>query len=42
MTVTFYAQPYDISATGFYFTNQQSYRENISKRRLSPTYSLPS
>lgn len=32
MTVTFYAQPYDISATGFYFTDQQSYRENITGR----------
>jgi len=30
MTVTFYAQPYDISATGFYFTDATSYRESIN------------
>lgn len=30
MTVTFYAQPYDISATGFYFTDEQSYLEKIN------------
>lgn len=30
MTVTFYAQPYDISAAGFYFTDEQSYLEKIN------------
>ncbi len=30
MTVTFYAQPYDISATGFYFSDEQTYRETIT------------
>ena len=30
MTVTFYAQPYDMSATGFYFTNEKTYKENIN------------
>lgn len=29
MTVTFHAQPYDINATGFYFTDAQSYRAKI-------------
>ncbi|OJJ12981.1 hypothetical protein BKI51_02630 [Alphaproteobacteria bacterium AO1-B] len=29
MTVTFYAQPYDINAAGFYFTDEDSYREKI-------------
>ncbi|MEP2706155.1 MAG: antirestriction protein ArdA [Yoonia sp.] len=29
MTMTFYAQPYDVSATGFYFTDEDSYREKI-------------
>lgn len=29
MTVTFYAQPYDMTATGFYFTDETSYRESI-------------
>lgn len=31
MTVTFYAQPYNISATGFYFSDAETYRENIDK-----------
>lgn len=35
MTVTFYAQPYAIDATGFYFTDEQSYRENIKNVRNS-------
>jgi hypothetical protein len=35
MTVTFYAQPYDISATGFYFTDEQSFSENINNVRNS-------
>ena len=30
MTVTFYAQPFDISAAGFYFTDEDSYREKIN------------
>ncbi|WP_298813261.1 antirestriction protein ArdA [uncultured Roseibium sp.] len=30
MTVTFYAQPQNISATGFYFTDEASYREKIN------------
>lgn len=33
MTVTFYAQPYDISATGFYFNDAQTYKENINSIR---------
>lgn len=33
MTVTFYAQPYDISATGFYFNDAQTYNENINSIR---------
>lgn len=31
MTVTFYAQPYDISATGFYFSDAETYKDNITK-----------
>lgn len=30
MTMTFYAQPYDRSAAGFYFTDEQSYLEKIN------------
>jgi len=30
MTVTFYAQPYDLNAMGFYFTDEETYRENIN------------
>lgn len=30
MTVTFYSQPYSTDAEGFYFTDAQSYRENIN------------
>lgn len=30
MTVTFYAQPYDLTAAGFYFTDETSYRETIN------------
>lgn len=35
MTVTFYAQPYALDATGFYFTDESSYRENIKSVRNS-------
>ena len=31
MTVTFYAQPYDIDATGFYFSDAETYQETIGK-----------
>ncbi|MCV6575855.1 MAG: antirestriction protein ArdA [Cohaesibacter sp.] len=31
MTVTFYAQPYDIDATGFYFSDAETYKETIGK-----------
>lgn len=33
MTVTFYAQPYDISATGFYFSDAKTYKESITSIR---------
>lgn len=31
MTVIFYAQPYDIDATGFYFSDAETYKETIGK-----------
>ena len=31
MTVTFYAQPHDIDATGFYFSDAETYKETIGK-----------
>ncbi|MCV6545687.1 MAG: antirestriction protein ArdA [Cohaesibacter sp.] len=31
MTVTFYAQPYDIDATGFHFSDAETYKETIGK-----------
>lgn len=31
MTTTLYAQPYDISATGFYFVSVEQYRERAAK-----------
>lgn len=31
MTVTFYAQPYDLSATGFYFSDTETYKDMIGK-----------
>lgn len=33
MTVTFYAQPYDISASGFYFSDAKTYQESITSIR---------
>lgn len=30
MTVTFYAQPYDLNASGFYFTDEESYLKKIN------------
>ena len=33
MTVTLYAQPYDMNAHGFYFKNFEDYRSNSSKVR---------
>lgn len=32
-TVAFYAQPYDITATGFYFQDYESYKEQVSSLR---------
>jgi len=34
-TVTLYAQPYDIDATGFYFTNEDDYKAKASTCRKS-------
>ncbi len=31
MNATFYAQPYDIDATGFYFSDAETYKETIGK-----------
>ena len=33
MTTTFYAQPYDISASGFYFDSEESYLAKIGTIR---------
>lgn len=35
MTTTLYAQPYDISATGFYFRSAEEYARKVSALRNS-------
>ena len=35
MTITLYAQPYDISATGFYFSNVETYHAEAAELRNS-------
>ena len=35
MTITLYAQPYDISATGFYFSDAEAYRVEAAELRNS-------